>query len=302
MNTGESLNIPSPISKLDYFQNGNSVFIKHENKIHPLFGGNKWRKLQYNIEALKASGADCILSFGGAFSNHLYALAMLTEHLGIPSVGIVRGEYQDKNNPSLNAIKKAGMKIHHVSKIAYRDKEASNEVKHVLQKYPHAFIIPEGGANAYARLGFRDMMQEISDLESYDFIFVAAGTGSTASGIIEYAKANNKVKVINVLKNASLGRSIDTDLENSVCSWEVIEEYHFGGFAKVTPALREFNHWFFNKYGIPLDPVYNAKAMYALIDMLRHGDLGANNRILYIHTGGLQGIKAYEYRSGVSWQ
>lgn len=268
--------------------------------IHPLFGGNKWRKLKYNIEAFKNSDHSCIVSFGGTFSNHISALAHICDYHNIPCVGLIRTDTIDEDNPTLQTVRKCGMKLHSVSRAEYRLKEKSEQVQDILDMYPGAYLVPEGGSNRLARQGVSEILEEFRD-EDYDYVMVAAGTGMTAAGIITSLDPACRLIAVNVLKNRSLDDSIKSYLEAEHNNWQVDHEHHFGGYAKVPDELIEFYHHFYTDYKIELDPVYNAKLMYAAFDLIKNGDIAPSSRVLCIHTGGLQGIRAYEYLSGKVW-
>lgn len=290
------LKLPSPISQLPGFHSNNiELFLKREDLIHPSYGGNKWRKLKYNLEAFKEGGFSEIATFGGPFSNHIAATAAVCQAKGIASVGIIRGTYTDEHNPTLLTASANGMKLIHVTKEAYKNKEQSDEIKMILEAYRQPYLIPEGGSNALALRGVGELIEELSsESPSYDHIVVAAGTGTTAAGIISRAK-EAKVTVINVLKNASLKATIAGLLPENCTSWEVKEDYNFGGFARANDELILFINKFYTAYGIALDPVYNGKAMYATMDLVKKNYFLKGSRILYIHTGGNQGITAYNY-------
>ena len=293
-----SLVIPSPVDFLDHpivTKAGCQLYVKREDKIHPHYGGNKWRKLKYNVEAFLEGGYSHLITFGGAFSNHLSAVGDICATHGIPCVGIVRGTFKDPDNPTLSRVKALGMKLHHVTKESYRLKEQSSEVNTILEEYDKPFLIPEGGSNRLALRGVEELMQEEYDEERhYDYVILAAGTGTTSAGVIRSAESE-KVIVINALKNPELQGVIESLVSDSNVNWMVNNNFHFGGFARTTAALIDFINEFRTSYGIPLDPIYNGKAMYATLAMVEQGVIPQGSKILYIHTGGLQGITAYNY-------
>ena len=297
----KQLNIPSPTQYLGKINHGVNVFVKREDLIHPLFGGNKWRKLKYNLEYCRENDITTLVTFGGAFSNHIVATAHACNHFDVKAVGIIRGIYEDPDNPTLQAARSAGMELFHVSKEEYKLKDNSPLIKETLDKCDEHFLVPEGGSNLYGRRGVMEMMNEIEDLEMYDYIFVAAGTGMTAAGIISSTTEDNRVFVVNVLRNKGLGAVINNNLIGDPENYSVLHDYHQGGYAKVPDNIISFNSSFWKKYGILLDPIYNAKAMYALFDMVDEGKLKPDSNVLYIHTGGLQGIAAYEYVQKSKW-
>lgn len=295
----QPMQIPSPIEYLEHpipDSSGCKLYIKREDLIHPNFGGNKWRKLKYNLKAFSEGNYSHLITFGGPFSNHIAATASICSSLRIDSVGIIRGTYSDPENPTLIKAKEAGMDIRHIPKIAYSDKEVSVEVKAILAEYPSPYLIPEGGSNAKALLGVGEMNKEINEHETaFTHIIVACGTGTTAAGLIRTG-GSAKVVAVNVLKNEALESTIRAQVGTEEREWRVIQDYTFGGFAKVDEPLIEFTNDFKAKYDIPLDPIYNGKAMYGCLDMMREGYFPEGSEILYVHTGGLQGITAYNYK------
>lgn len=293
----KQLQLPSPVTKFLFENNyGCQLFIKREELIHPDFGGNKWRKLKYNIEEFKRGNYSRIITFGGAFSNHIAATAKICLANKIPCTGIIRGELSDPRNPTLNAAKKAEMELIHVSRSEYSLKEKSEIFTQLIKKYEQPFVIPEGGSNAYAIRGVSELVSEL-EIQGLicDYIVVSAGTGMTASGIISATPKSTKVVVINALKNKGLSKAIESFLPFSATNWEINSDYTFGGFAKVTDELIQFADDIFARYQLRLDPIYNAKAFYGTLDLIEKGYFPADARILYVCTGGLQGITAYNY-------
>ena len=292
----EYLNLPSPVQAVDLHSvavSSCSLHVKREDLIHPDFGGNKWRKLFYNLKEFERGGYSHIVTMGGPFSNHIAATAQMSKAGGYPCVGIIRGTQEDVNNPTLAKARSAGMEIIHIPKVAYRKGKNADEVKSILGNYPNPYFIPEGGSNRLAMKGVGELMQEVDQSrELYDTVIVAAGTGATAAGIIKESKI--EVIVINVLKNIGLKNSIEDRLDGGYSHWKINHDYHFGGFAKTSDELISFINKFKLDTGIPLDPVYTGKAMYATMDFISQNQL-SGKKILFIHTGGLQGITAYNY-------
>jgi len=287
---------------MDQFSDKHQIYIKREDLIHPDFGGNKWRKLKYNIEKASHNQCGTIVTFGGPFSNHIAATAAVCRAYNIPCVGIIRGEYVDADNPTLNLAQNNGMILHHVSKLDYKIGDRSENIDRIIKIYDRPYMIPEGGGNALGMYGMQDLVSEIDDFPvEFDYICVPAGTGTTAAGIIEYLDGNSQVIIVNALRNASLVQMISQRLSTAQNNWEVLSNYHFGGFAKTTDELQLFTQSFYDRYGIMLDPVYNAKLVYGIVDHLRVSDISAESKVLIIHTGGMQGIDAYDYRHDKHW-
>ncbi len=290
--------LPSPIEAIEYkLPVGVRLHIKREDLIHPQHGGNKWRKLKYNLQAYLRGGYTELVTFGGAFSNHIAATASICADYGITSVGIIRGTYSDPANPTLINAQQHGMQIHHIPKDAYRLKEESTVFRELISRYSSPYIIPEGGSNQLALTGVSEIVTEIrAQEEQVEHIFVAAGTGTTAAGIINNLEPNQFLHVIAVLKHAGLDADIRQRLSGNKTNWKVYHDYHHGGYARVSGELISFINEFKKETGIPLDPIYTGKMMYAIYDLLGQESVSEHlGNMLAIHTGGLQGITGYNY-------
>jgi 1-aminocyclopropane-1-carboxylate deaminase len=297
------LNLPSPIELLPRFSPYNEVYIKREGLIHRQFGGNKWRKLKYNIDRFHQQGYQTLVTFGGPFSNHIAATAAICNEFSIPCVGIIRGSYIDASNPTLTQARDNGMILHHIPKEDYKLKEDSEVVNEIIVSYNNPMLIPEGGNNESGRTGMKDLMNEIEAYEvDFDLIAVAAGTGTTASGMISYGNLSQyEILIVNALRNEALQDDIRQNVKDKDGKWQILSEYHFGGYARTNDALRSFAQSFYDNYAIRLDPVYNAKLCYAMSDILGEKVRYRDKRILIIHTGGYQGIDAYDYMKKEKW-
>lgn len=276
------------------------------DQLHPEISGNKWFKLKYNLEAAKEEGKDTILTFGGAWSNHIAATAAACDLLGFKSIGIIRGEYStlpvngtDKASTLYHA-KERGMELHFISREDYRKKNDDEYLNKLSERFNHPYIIPEGGDNHLGIKGCKEILS-FCNLEKYTHICCPVGTGTTLSGLIEYSNENrnglNSTETIigfPALKNARyLKQKIKDALSKAASnnSWDLNTDYHFGGFAKKTPALLAFMKDFY-QFGIPLDFVYTAKMMFGIMDLINKNYFTAGSRILAIHTGGLQGNRS----------
>lgn len=269
------------------------LFVKREDLIHPIISGNKFRKLKYNLlEAQKRENAN-ILTFGGAYSNHIAATAEACHLLGIPSTGIIRGDELGRNldntltnNPTLKLAHQKGMQLHFVSRTDFRLKEDMPIVKAIVDQKPSTFIIPEGGTNALAIKGCQEIMQKG---DNFDFICSSVGTGGTLAGLIEASNASQHCIGFSALKGNFLEKEIASWTPKA--NWTLQTDYHFGGYAKVNSELIAFINSFQKKYSIPLDPIYTGKLFYGIFEMIDAGYFPKNTRILAVHTGGLQGIE-----------
>ncbi len=258
--------------------------------LHPQISGNKWFKLKYNIEAAKKQDAKSILSFGGAYSNHLHALAYAGHLSGIKTIGILRGE--EISNPTLDDCRSWGMELHFISRDQYRHKYESGFLSAIREKFPEAYIVPEGGNNEEGRKGTREILKGI-DLDKYTHVCCAVGTGATLAGIADSSLPHQEVLGFSALKNAEyLEETIReyTTAEN----WKLIHDYHFGGFAKKNTELLEMIESFKQNHNIELDFVYTGKMVYGIYQMIQKETIAAGSSVLLIHTGGLQGNRSWQ--------
>ncbi|WP_225875970.1 1-aminocyclopropane-1-carboxylate deaminase/D-cysteine desulfhydrase [Flavobacterium kayseriense] len=272
------------------FSNGISVAIKREDLIHPIVSGNKFRKLKYNLLEAINQKKDTIVTFGGAFSNHIAAVAYAGQQNGLKTIGVIRGEeLKDQNdlNPTLKFAKSCGMQFEFVSREVYRLKNEESFLKHLIDSFGDFYLIPEGGTNSLAVKGCEEILT--SQDASFDFICCAVGTGGTISGIVNSAKPNQKILGFPALKGDFLQDEIRIFVKNN--NWELITKYHFGGYGKVSEDLISFINTFYTTTKIPLDPIYTGKMLYGVLDLIESNYFPAQSKILVIHTGGLQGIK-----------
>lgn len=278
-----------------------NVTIKREDAIHPDVSGNKYRKLHLNLQAAKQLGFSTLLTFGGAYSNHIAATAAAGELLGFKTIGIIRGEELAQAtllNPTLKFAAKAGMEFQFISRDAYRSKESVGMQESLKKRYGEFYLIPEGGTNALAIAGCRSILTD-EDAE-FDIIATAVGTGGTITGIIQSALAHQEIIGFPALKGAFLTAEIEAWLHNDcvpvLAKWHLNHEYHFGGYGKTSPDLIAFINEFYQSEGILLDPIYTGKMVFGIIDQLKRGLLDKSKKILIIHTGGLQGIAGFNER------
>ena len=264
------------------------------------FCGNKWRKLKYNLYHARAGGYDQLLTFGGAYSNHIAAVAAAGLLFGFSSVGIIRGEPTPTLNPTLAFAKKCGMKLHYVNRSVYRQKNNSGIQKQMTQPFGRCYILPEGGTNALALQGCQAIVHEIetqlADLPTH--ICVSAGTGGTAAGIIQASHPACQTLIFPALKGSFMQQEITQWISESNKSWKIIEEYHFGGYAKWTPTLIQWMNTFYSTTGVKLDPIYTGKMAYGLFSEIAKGKFAPGSRIVMVHTGGLQGRLGFAERYG----
>ena len=274
------------------------LFVKRDDEIHPAISGNKWRKLKYNIEAAKTQQLDHIVTFGGAFSNHIAATAAAGSTFGFQTTGIIRGECISPLNPTLAFAQKCGMQFHFVDRKTYRTADRFELAKSFCKK-PFYFL-PEGGTNALARKGCAEIVSEVQVQlgELPDYFALACGTGGTMAGVIEGCRHQSTILGFSALKGDFLQAEVANFLPEKYSNWQINTNYHFGGYAKWKIELIDFINDFKAAHGIPLEPIYTSKMLYGILDLVTKDFFPEGSTILAIHTGGLQGIQGFNMRFG----
>ncbi len=270
------------------FSSNCTVYIKREDLIHPIVSGNKFRKLKYNILQAKLENKTKILTFGGAFSNHIAAVAFAGKDNGFQSVAIIRGdelENRVSENPTLSFARNCGMHFEFVSREAYKKKSELEFIETLKEKYGDFYFIPEGGTNELAIKGCQEILNE--DDNTFDYICCSVGTGGTISGIINSTNECQKVLGFPALKGDFLKDEICKFVKNN--RWYLISDYHFEGYGKINNELVAFINTFYKKTKIPLDSIYTGKMLFGVFDLIKKGFFPVNSKILVIHTGGIQG-------------
>ncbi len=259
--------------------------------VHSIVSGNKWYKLKEYIKEARQQNKKIILTFGGAFSNHIIATAAACKEAGLISIGIIRGEQVANLSHTLEGAKAAGMNLFFTSREDYKNKIVPQQV---WQQFAHndTYIINEGGYGIKGKEGAQQILDERT--VNYDFIIAAIGTGTTLAGIVAAAKPGQKVIGISVLKNHLNHRNeinflLPPELYNN---YEIHDKFHFGGYAKFNKDLIEFMNEFYLETGISTDFVYTAKLFYAVNKIIKSGVLPKQSKILVIHSGGLQGNRS----------
>lgn len=265
-----------------------TVTVKRLDQIHPQISGNKFFKLKYNFLEAEQQGFKKVLTFGGAYSNHIAATAYAAQLFGFASVGIIRGEeLKDKAlNHTLATAQQLGMHLHFISRQHYREKNSPVFLEQLQQHYPEHYLIPEGGTNTLAIQGCKEILTA-QDRHNYDVICCAVGTGGTMTGLIEASSNHQHILGFSALKGDFL--KSDVQQWTSKQNWQISDAYCCGGYAKTSPELFQFMQSFENQHHLPLEQVYTAKMMYGLMDLIGQNHFPAGSRILVIHTGGLQG-------------
>ncbi len=284
------VNVPTNEIHLPVLDNrGIRLSIRREDQIHPQLSGNKYRKLKYNMREAEEQGYKTLLTFGGAYSNHIAATAFAANKHGFRSIGIIRGQELArtwKQNPTLTAAAEMGMQLEFVGRDVYRLRADTDYLEEAKARYGEVYVVPEGGTNELGVKGCEEILQ-VGDA-GFDLICCSVGTGGTLAGISRSASPGLKVLGFPALKGDFQGKEIQA--LGSRDNWSLAGSYHFGGYGRVTAALVHFINDFREKTGIPLDPIYTGKMMFGLLDMIEKGDFEKGMHLLAIHTGGLQGI------------
>ena len=269
------------------------LWIKRDDLLHPVISGNKWRKLKFILNHALNLGADTIVSMGGAYSNHLHALAFAGRCLDLKTIGYVRGERPKDLNPTLLDLLDWGMELRFVSRGDYRQLRAYGTYDGLPDLREGQYWLPEGGRAELALQGVAEIAGEID--KDYDVLAVACGTGTTLAGLIAAKPPNATALGFSALKGAAfLNDDVRQLLANSQSGqgdWRILLDYHCGGFGKTTPALLDFIGQFQARHGVPLEPVYTGKMLYGIYDLMRQGCFKPGQRIVALHTGGLQGSR-----------
>ena len=263
------------------------LLIQREDLNNPHCMGNKWWKLRYNLTEAVRQNQRTILTFGGAFSNHIAATASACNRLGLKSIGIIRGDFTDNLNPTLVRAKNEDMQLQFVDRETYRNK-FNVDWKSI---YGDCYLIPEGGTNELAVKSCEEMVS----FKDFDVVCVPVGTGGTLSGVIRSLKPSQVAIGFSSLKG---GEFLNDEVKKYVktSNWYIQSDYHFGGYAKVSQELVAFMNEFKRDFSIQLEPVYTAKMFYGIFEMIKNNNFPPNRTILAVHTGGLQGIEGMNQR------
>ena len=276
-------------------EKGVELYIKREDLIHPEISGNKYRKLKYNIVQAKSENKDTLLTFGGAFSNHISAVAAIGKLNNLKTIGIIRGDELEidlektlANNTTLKFAHDCGMRFKFVSRSDYREKTSNLFIEKLNNEFEDFYLIAEGGTNKLAVKGCEEILNSATD--KFDTICVAVGTGGTISGLINAVKKHQKVLGFPALKGDFLTSEIKK-YTSRIDNWHLNSDYHFGGYAKTSDELIGFINRFKTTTTIPLDPIYTGKMVFGVVDLINKNYFAEGSKILLVHTGGLQGIE-----------
>ena len=265
------------------------VFVKREDQNHPFVSGNKWWKLKYNLQEAVRLKHDTLLTFGGAYSNHIYATAAAGKELGLKTIGIIRGEESLPLNGTLSFAKSCGMHLHYISREAYRQKKETEFIQSLHDQFGEFYLIPEGGTNELAVKGCTEFAIQLNNEIDFDYLCLPIGTGGTIAGIIEGLDFSKKIIGFSALKGgAFLVNEVSQRLSTPKDNWAIQVDYHFGGYAKTTIELKNFIADVKTKHQLPLDEIYTAKMLWGVFDLVKKNYFKKHSTILALHTGGLQ--------------
>jgi len=266
-----------------------SLSILREDQIHPFVSGNKFRKLKYTLQDAQSLGKTTLLTFGGAYSNHIAAVAAAGKELGLATIGVIRGEElkgKTTQNPTLQFALECNMQLHFIDRQSYQLKTEPTFIDNLHQQFGDFYLIPEGGTQSLAVQGCEEILSERT--KSFDYICTPVGTGGTIAGLVKASERHQTVLGYSALKGTF--QNSEVKKHTAKTNFELIDDYSFGGYAKIDPSLVRFINEFKQKTSIPLDPIYVGKMLFGILDGVKNKKFKENSRILAIHTGGLQGI------------
>jgi len=295
------------ISSPELDRAGVRLFLKRDDLIDPHLGGNKWRKLKYNLVQAQEQQETTLLTFGGAYSNHIYAVAAAGKRFGLRTIGVIRGEPSSAANATISFARTNGMQLHFIDRATYRRKHEVEFLAHLRDRFGPYFHLPEGGSNALALPGCAEIVAELdAQLPSgYDVLVAPVGSGGTLAGLASgLAGRTTQALGFAVLK---AGRGLADDVAHLLASansasdsWRIDHDYHFGGYACCNETLFAFIKDFRASTGVQLDPIYNGKMLYGLFDQIRLGAFACGTTLVALHTGGLQGWAGISEKYGLT--
>jgi 1-aminocyclopropane-1-carboxylate deaminase len=290
--------IPHPIAE----RQGVRLLLWRDDLRHPDLPGNKARKLKYNLLAARAQGHTSLLTFGGAYSNHLAAVAAAGRLYDFETIGLVRGEEHQPLNTTLARCVNDGMQLHYLDRTTYRRRAEPEFLSEIQAQFGPAYLLPEGGTNALALRGVAELIGELRQHTDFDAVAVAAGTGGTLAGLaLGLAEAGYPARAVGVaaLKGGDFLRAdIDALTQaaagRTLTNYELHTTFHFGGYAKLPAGLRAFIGQFEADFGVLLDPIYTGKLLAGVLDLIEQGHFAPGSTVVAVHTGGLQAWAGFE--------
>ncbi len=300
------IQLPSPLEEMPFKDLSDySIYVKRDDLINPFISGNKYRKLKYNLIKAKEEGAKEIVAFGGAFSNLLHTLSYISSKLGIDTTFYIRGDGYDPNNPTLKFIKDNGVRLNFLSRTEFRLIREESYFEKIMERHPSGYIIPEGGSNHLAVPGSAEIVDEVTQQlgKSPDYIVMDLGTGGTFAGVLSQLNSETKLVGISAIKGVDWNKTLTKIFNGDTAfieknNWEIFEDYNFGGFARFNDKLIDFINNFKKDYGIQLEPIYSGKLVFGMLDLLDKNYFKKGSTIVWVHGGGLQGIKGFNYLNG----
>jgi 1-aminocyclopropane-1-carboxylate deaminase len=297
----EDFYLLQPLPHLSAARRDVRLLLWRDDLAHPVLPGNKARKLKYNLRQAWAEGHTRLLTFGGAYSNHLAAVAAAGRLYGFETIGLIRGEEHLPLNPTLARCVANGMALHYLDRTTYRQRSAPELLAALQRQFGPVYVLPEGGTNALALPGVAELIAELRQHTEFDAVAVAAGTGGTLAGLsLGLAEAHYPARAVGVaaLKGADFLREDVAHLlaaaGNTSGEYELHTDYHFGGYAKLPPALRTFIQQFEDDFGVLLDPIYTSKLLFGVLDLIEKGHFAPGSTVVAVHTGGLQAWAGFD--------
>jgi 1-aminocyclopropane-1-carboxylate deaminase len=285
---------------------GVRLLLWRDDLAHPDLTGNKARKLKYNLAAARQQGHRTLLTFGGAYSNHIAAVAAAGRLFGFQTIGLIRGDVPvpgTTRNPTLARAAADGMALHYLDRSTYRRRAEPEFIAELLARFGPAYVLPEGGTNALALLGCAELVDEIREQVAFDALAVAVGTGGTLAGLLTGLAGTEQAIGVAALKNGGFLRA-DVDAltqaatGQAYANYAVQSDYHFGGYAKYSVGLLDFIAQFRQRHGVLLDPIYTGKLLFGVLDLIGQGYFATGSTVVAIHTGGQQAWAGWEARFG----
>ncbi|MBV6645998.1 MAG: pyridoxal-phosphate dependent enzyme [Cyclobacteriaceae bacterium] len=295
------LEFPTPVQEISselFLSKGVQVFVKREDLIHPEIMGNKWRKLKYNLLEAQSNKVRTLVTFGGAYSNHIAATAAAANEYGFRSIGIIRGdELGPSSNPTLEKAQQNGMMLLFVSRADFRKMKVGEIPLPVEDR--NYYVLPEGGTNELAINGVAEITEEIT--EDFDIITTPVGTGGTLAGLVKGMAGDKFVLGFSAVKGQFIVEEVADLLKNNRIPWgnyKVETQFHFGGYGKFDDTLIDFMGNFYHENNLVLEPIYTGKMFFGVWEMIKNEQIASGNKILMLHTGGLQGVLGFNERFG----
>ena len=285
---------------------GVRLLLWRDDLVNPDLPGNKARKLKHNLAAARQQGHHTLLTFGGAYSNHIAAVATAGRLFGFKTIGLIRGDAPTLStplNPTLAQAVAEGMALHYLDRSAYRRRSDPEFIAEQLAKHGPAYVLPEGGTNALALPSCAELVAEISQRTAFDALAVAVGTGGTLAGVLAGLAGEHQALGVAALKNGSFLRAEIDELTQLALgqtfgNYSLHTDYHFGGYAKFSAELLAFIHRFRQRHGVLLDPIYTGKLLFGVLDLIEHGHFRRGSTVVAVHTGGLQAWAGWRERFG----